>query len=112
MDAMVVSRARDMLVGDDGLVSPARYVSRGFVDLEMDRLWPRVWQIACRAEELPHPGDFVEYLIGDQSILVVRSQDGAIEAFHNTCLHRGTRLAAGVGTFAEGRIRCRYHGWC
>ena len=96
----------------EALIPKERYISREFLDLEMQRLWPRVWQIACRAEEIPHPGDFVEYLIGDQSILVVRSEDGRIQAFHNTCLHRGTRLAAGVGTFPEGRIRCRYHGWC
>ena len=34
------------------------------------------WQVACREEEVPEPGDFVEYTIGDQSILVVRSGTG------------------------------------
>src|SRR5207237_1909300 len=71
-----------------------------------------VWQVACREEEVPRPGDFVEYMIGDQSILVMRSADGSVGAYYNACLHRGTRLASGVGTFVEGRIRCRYHGWC
>src|SRR5437660_3743400 len=103
MDAMVVSRARDMLVGDDGLVSPARYVSREFLDLEMDRLWPRVWQVACREEEIPGPGDFAEYTIGTESVLVVRTGEGQIAAYHNTCLHRGTRLAEGCGSFDTGQ---------
>jgi len=31
-----------------------------------------VWQMACRLEEIPKPGDFVEYEILDQSIIVVR----------------------------------------
>ena len=35
----------------------------------------------------------------------------SIRAFHNTCLHRGTRLADGTGRFPEGCIRCRYHAW-
>ena len=29
-----------------------RYTSREFLDLEMERLWSRVWQVACREEEI------------------------------------------------------------
>src|SRR4051794_29055123 len=94
------------------LIPKERYISREYLDLEMERLWPRVWQIACREEELPKPGDYVEYVIGDQSILVVRGADGSIGAYYNACLHRGTRLGSGVGSFADERIRCTYHGWC
>ena len=101
----------DLLVGEDGLVPKDRYVSRAFGDLEMERLWPRVWQVACRTEEIPEVGDYVEYLIGDQSILVVRSAPDAVQAFYNTCLHRGTRLADGCGQFSDCEIRCRYHAW-
>jgi nitrite reductase/ring-hydroxylating ferredoxin subunit len=34
-----------------------------------------------------------------------------VVAFHNTCLHRGTRLADGSGHLDEGCLRCRYHAW-
>jgi nitrite reductase/ring-hydroxylating ferredoxin subunit len=67
--------------------------------------------VACREEEIAEVGAFCEYLIGDQSILVVRSGPETVRAFHNTCLHRGTRLADGTGRFPEGCIRCRYHAW-
>jgi phenylpropionate dioxygenase-like ring-hydroxylating dioxygenase large terminal subunit len=97
-------------VRDDGLVPKERYTSRAFLDLEMERLWGRVWQIACR-EELAAVGDFVEYAIGDQSILVVRAAPGEVAAFHNACLHRGTRLASGCGHFDGERIQCPYHAW-
>jgi phenylpropionate dioxygenase-like ring-hydroxylating dioxygenase large terminal subunit len=100
-----------MLVADDGFLPKERYVSQAFLDLEMERLWPRVWQIACREEQVAEPGDFVEYSIGDQSILVVRTGTGTLAAHHNACLHRGTRLATGAGRFAEDSIRCRYHAW-
>ena len=93
------------------VVPGARYTSRAFFDLEMERLWPRVWQVACREEEFPYSGDFLDYTIGDQSILIVRSDDEDIRAFFNACPHRGTRLASGVGSFATSQIRCRYHGW-
>ena len=89
-----------MLVGDDGTVPKERYVSRAFLDLEMERLWPRVWQVACREEELADVGDYVDYVIGDQSILVVRAAPDTIKAYFNTCLHRGTRLGEGCGSFA------------
>jgi phenylpropionate dioxygenase-like ring-hydroxylating dioxygenase large terminal subunit len=92
-------------------VPKQRYYDADFFQLEVERLWPRVWQMACREEEIPAAGDFVEYPIGDQSILVVRGDDGAINAFHNACMHRGTRLANGCGNLAAGAIQCRYHGW-
>jgi phenylpropionate dioxygenase-like ring-hydroxylating dioxygenase large terminal subunit len=99
-----------MLVHDDGFLPKERYTSRAFADLEFDKLWPRVWQIAGREEELAEPGDFLEYTLGDDSIAIVRTESGALAAFHNACLHRGTRLAEGCGTF-DGAIRCPYHAW-
>ena len=110
---MVMIDDRYALRETDGMVvvPGARYTSREFFDLEMERLWPHVWQVACREEEIPEPGDFLEYTIGDQSILVVRRDDHDISAFFNSCPHRGTRLASGVGNFAASQIRCPYHGW-
>ena len=43
---------------------------------------------------------------------IVRAESGALHAFYNACLHRGRRLAEGCGSFADGAIRCPYHGWC
>ena len=45
---MTAGEITPMLVRDDGFVPKERYLSREFLDLEMDRLWPRVWQIVCR----------------------------------------------------------------
>jgi phenylpropionate dioxygenase-like ring-hydroxylating dioxygenase large terminal subunit len=100
-----------IVVGQDDVVPRARYTSAEFAALEFERLWARVWQVACREEEIAEVGEFSEYLIGDQSILVVRSEPDTIRAFHNTCLHRGTRLADGTGRFEDACIRCRYHAW-
>ncbi|MBW8755492.1 MAG: Rieske (2Fe-2S) protein, partial [Sphingomonadales bacterium] len=87
----------------------AAYVSADYVRLEKERLWPRVWQMACREEEIPRPGDYYTYDIADESISVVRRQDGAIAAYHNVCPHRGRRLTAGCGRTAK--FHCKYHGW-
>lgn len=101
-----------LLVGDEDVVPRGRYTSGAFAALELERLWGRVWQVACREEEIAEVGDFCEYVVGRQSVLVVRAAPERIEAFSNTCLHRGTRLAEGTGHFDGGAIRCRYHAWC
>lgn len=88
-----------------------RYYDREFYDLECERLWTRVWQMACRLEEIPEPGDFVEYENVGQSIIVLRQDDGTVRAFYNTCRHRGTRLLQDRGNCRDG-ILCPFHGWC
>ncbi len=97
---------------DNPLRVPAqRYYDREFFELETQYLWPRVWQMACRLEEIPEPGDFVEYEICDQSIIVVRQADSSIKAFHNACRHRATQLCKGTGRLHAGQIVCPFHGW-
>ncbi len=88
-----------------------RYYDREFFELEKERLWPRVWQMACRLEEIPDPGDFVEYEICDQSILIVRQLDHSVKAFYNACRHRGVELCKGSGRLPHGQIQCPFHGW-
>ena len=68
------------------------YFSPRYLDLEYRRLWPRVWQMACREEELSEVGDYITYDIGDDSVIVVRSAPDQVRAFHNVCRHRGRRL--------------------
>lgn len=88
-----------------------RYFDPEFYALENERLWPRVWQMACRLEEIPAANDFVEYQILDQSVLVVRTEDLGVRAFQNTCRHRGVRIAQGRGNCEKG-FTCPFHGWC
>lgn len=94
---------------EESRVPAERYTSHVFARLEAERMWKHVWQMACRAEDIPAPGDFVEYAIGDQSFLIVRGGDGAVRAFANVCRHRGNTLRTGSGHCRE--LRCRYHGW-
>jgi phenylpropionate dioxygenase-like ring-hydroxylating dioxygenase large terminal subunit len=87
-----------------------RYYDPEFFRLEAEQLWPRVWQMACRLEEIPNVNDFVEYEILDQSIVVVHTDDGVV-ALQNACRHRGVRVAQGRGTCESG-FTCPFHGWC
>lgn len=89
---------------------PVTDYAASFHQLEMERVWPKVWQVACREEEIAEVGDYVNYEIGRESILVVRSAPGAIRAFYNVCPHRGRRLRDD----ARGNLSmifCGYHAW-
>ena len=88
-----------------------RYTSREFFDLEMRRLWPRVWQWACRVEEVREAGDYVTYDVGPYSLLIIRGDDDVLRAFHNACLHRGTQLRPSDSAGFATELRCPYHGW-
>jgi phenylpropionate dioxygenase-like ring-hydroxylating dioxygenase large terminal subunit len=86
-----------------------RYTSRAFHELEVEKVWKRVWQMACREEEIPEVGDHVVYEIANLSILVMRSAPGEIRAYHNVCLHRGRILRERDGNCRK--IRCPFHGF-
>jgi phenylpropionate dioxygenase-like ring-hydroxylating dioxygenase large terminal subunit len=91
-------------------IPKARYVDAEFHRLEAEQLWSRVWQMACRLEEIPAPDDVVAYDCGDQSVIVARTADGGVRAFQNACRHRGVRLVDGPGSCAGG-FTCPFHGW-
>jgi hypothetical protein len=90
-------------------VPVSRYTTREFHDLEMQRLWPRIWQMACRAEEIPSVGDYLVYEIGQYSIIVVRTAEG-IRAHHNVCRHHRRQsaqrhLRLGFSAHRPGQLR-------
>jgi phenylpropionate dioxygenase-like ring-hydroxylating dioxygenase large terminal subunit len=85
------------------------YISEDVERLQREHLWPKVWQFACREEELEKVGDFVRYDVAMESIIVVRNKNG-YEAFHNVCPHRGNQIV----TSPKGNnsaFYCNFHGW-
>lgn len=95
-------------LGDDPLPA-ARYTSPEFLRREYTSMWSRVWQMACREEDIPEPGDYHVYDIGTTSVLIVRQPDGGIRAFQNVCLHRGRLLKERSGHAQF--LRCPFHAF-
>jgi nitrite reductase/ring-hydroxylating ferredoxin subunit len=86
----------------------SRYLSPEFFELEARYVWSKVWQMACREEDIPNVGDYNIYEILGKSLIVTRTASGEIKAFYNTCLHRGRKLVTNNGCKSE--FRCPYHG--
>lgn len=94
---------------DAPIIGTEAYLSEAYARAENERLWGKVWQVACRVEEIPNVGDYVTYDILDESIIVVRTAKDRISAYYNVCLHRGRNLTEGCGH--TKRFVCRFHGW-
>ncbi len=90
-------------------MSAEPYISEAYARDEKDLLWRKVWQVACREEEIPEVGDYYTYEILDQSFIVARTAPDEFSAYYNVCRHRGRRLTKGCGHAT--RFQCKYHGW-
>lgn len=87
------------------------YASPEIYDRETERIFLRQWIFAGRTHVLPNAGDYFVRDFENESVIVVRGDDGELRAFHNACRHRGTRICREAhGQFTAG-IRCPYHAW-
>lgn len=91
-------------------ISAQRYTSRTWHEKEVQHVWSRAWQFACREEHIPDVGDYVVYDIVRHSFVIVRTAPDTIKAYWNSCLHRGRQLKDFDG-HCEGEIRCPFHGF-
>lgn len=90
-------------------IPATNYTSEEFFKKEVEKVWLKCWQMACREEEIPNVGDYHLYEVVGQSVLVVRSSETEIQAFLNVCTHRGRKLETHDG--CKNRFRCLFHGW-
>jgi phenylpropionate dioxygenase-like ring-hydroxylating dioxygenase large terminal subunit len=86
-----------------------RYFSKDWHDREVEKIWRKTWQLACRLEHIPDVGDHVVYNIVHDSLIVVRTGPDEIRAYVNSCLHRGTMLRTEAGCVKQ--FRCPFHGF-
>jgi phenylpropionate dioxygenase-like ring-hydroxylating dioxygenase large terminal subunit len=86
-----------------------RFISRDFHLREIEKLWKKVWQFACREEEIAEVGSYVVYDIANLSFIIMRSGPDTIQAYYNACLHRGRQLKDYSGRCSE--MRCSFHGY-
>ena len=95
-------------IGTDPVLA-SRYYDPAFFEKEVGRVWSRVWQMACREEEIPKVGDYQIYEVVGKSLIITRTAPNEIKAFYNSCLHRGRKLVTMPGSKSE--FRCPYHGF-
>ena len=92
-------------------IPAGRYIDPGFYRLERQHLWQRSWLYAAHVDQIPNAGDFVLWRHGSAPIVIMRDDDGQINAFYNTCRHRGAPVLRSDTGNAPRRMVCGYHGW-
>ena len=85
------------------------YTSRDFYNLEIKKIFYKVWNFIGRTDLVPEIGDYYAFDFADVPILIVRGDDNKIRAFANSCRHRGAKIASGEGNC--NAFSCPYHGW-
>jgi phenylpropionate dioxygenase-like ring-hydroxylating dioxygenase large terminal subunit len=91
-------------------IPAGRYVDTRFHDLEREHIWEKSWLLAAHLDEIPEPNCYMLWENLGQPIVITHASNGDINAFYNTCSHRG----APVVTEKRGksiRLTCPHHGW-
>lgn len=95
-----------------GPVPVEPYRSPAYFELERERVFGRAWLNMGRIEQLPEADSYfvkpIEVL--KANLLITRSADGTVRAFHNVCSHRSNLVALEPCGTAQ-RFTCRYHNW-
>jgi Rieske 2Fe-2S family protein len=87
------------------------YTDPAVLDAELERVFGRRWILVGRAAELQSPRAYLTAAVAGESVIVVRQDDGTLEAMLNVCRHRGARILLGQRGSCGRAIRCPYHSW-
>ncbi len=88
----------------------AAYTDDAFLEREKERFFRGGWVCVGFGHEVPNAGDAVPKDVFGSPVVLVRNRDGAINAFHNVCSHRGARVLT-EPCKAQPTLRCPYHSW-
>jgi phenylpropionate dioxygenase-like ring-hydroxylating dioxygenase large terminal subunit len=87
------------------------YLDEARFKLEVERVWCEQWVYAGHVSQIPRAGDYIVLNLQTESLIITRSSETEINAFHNVCRHRGLRLCEEAKGHFGPRIVCPYHTW-
>ena len=92
-------------------VDPLIYSDEEIFGEEQEKIFRKVWHLACHESELPNPYDFRTYRHpGGERLVMVRGEDRRIRTFYNVCPHRGNLLVYQPSGNAKNLV-CIFHQW-
>ena len=96
---------------EDDRVHRHLYVDPEVFQLEMERLWSRIWIYVGHTSQVPQAGDFITVDIAAKPLILVRQTDGSVRLLMNRCAHKGTKLVYDFSGNTGKTLRCPYHAW-
>ncbi|WBH17797.1 aromatic ring-hydroxylating oxygenase subunit alpha [Sphingomonas radiodurans] len=122
MDAAAVANLRALMGYEAARTAPprdfprlpdvpgGRYTDPRFHALEREHVWRKSWLLAAHMDEVPQHGCFKLWETAGQPVVIVHARSGEINAFYNTCSHRGAPVVT-QESGRRARMTCKYHGW-
>ena len=87
------------------------YTSEALYKKELERFfYKKHWCYVGLEAEVPNTGDFKRTVVGERSVIMVRSADGSINVVENVCAHRGMRFCR-ERHGNQKEFVCPYHQW-
>jgi len=86
------------------------YRSQHVYETELSAIFFKSWIYAAHISEIPEPGDFTLFEMGEESFIITRDKAGDIHALINVCRHRGARVCEALRGNSKTFV-CPYHAW-
>lgn len=106
---------QDSLVSDNGQLGLFQVARKAFtdsaiLDAEYDAVFNKCWLYVGHESEVARKGDFVRRIVAKRNLIFNRDTSGTLNAFFNTCPHRGAEVCREPKGNAK-HFQCFYHGW-
>ncbi|MDM0114072.1 aromatic ring-hydroxylating dioxygenase subunit alpha [Variovorax sp. J22R133] len=108
-DEEIAAQVAALVRGDS--VHKSVYTDPAIFELEMSRIYGRVWIYVGHESQVPKVGDTHTTRIGNQDVVMVRDTTGQVNVLYNRCPHKGARLVPEGDNNAGKFFRCPYHAW-
>ncbi|MBI3828222.1 MAG: aromatic ring-hydroxylating dioxygenase subunit alpha [Planctomycetes bacterium] len=106
------ARVRDLAAARQPGYSLAQpfYCDEDVFRVDLERVFKRYWLFAGHVCQIPRKGDYFTWRVGNDPLVIVRGEGGAVHAHHNVCPHRGSILTDKPCGHAN-KFVCPYHQW-
>ena len=80
-------------------------------DLEMERIYGRIWIYIGHESQVPNVGDYFATRIAGDQVIMARGTNNEVNVLYNRCPHKGAMLLPEGSGVTRRFFRCPYHGW-
>lgn len=88
----------------------AFYTSKEVFEAELKFIFKKHWLFAGNTAQIKKPGDYFLYHMQNDSVIIIRGNNGEVYAHYNTCRHRGSVICL-TDTGHVAKLICPYHQW-
>ncbi|MEL0614946.1 aromatic ring-hydroxylating dioxygenase subunit alpha [Marinomonas arenicola] len=96
---------------EHNLFTAKNYTDPAIFELEMKKIFSRCWHFAGLVEDLSQNNHYLTVQAGYNNLVITRNDRGGLNAFHNSCRHRGMKILEGSGKMPHSHLSCPYHDW-